>query len=111
MRIPAVAQLQRLRKVIEMYQLDHGATYPTLAQLQADWSVLTSTTNMDGSLSPAGAFGPYIIKAPVNPYTHSSTVAATGAATASHGWEYDETTGEIAAVGFDETTETFKPPS
>lgn len=104
-----VSQMQTIRSQLELYQVQHNGNYPTLAQLQASWGVMTSKTDVDGTINASGAYGPYLQQAPKNPFTNSSTVVASGGA-ATDGWVYTETTGAISAVGFDESTQTFTSP-
>ena len=74
--------------------MQHNGSYPTLAQLQASWGVLTSKTDVDGTINAAsGAYGPYLQQPPKNAIENSSTVAATAAAGV--GWVYDASTGGI----------------
>ena len=70
--------------------MQHNGNYPTLAQL---WANLTETTDVEGSTTGSD-FGPYLQKAPVNPFVGGSSVTAadTGA------WKYDQATGQIKAV-------------
>lgn len=84
------SQLQTIRSQLELYQVQHNGNYPTLAQL---WDNLTQTTDVDGATSGSD-FGPYLQKAPMNPFVGASnvTAAATGA------WKYDAATGQITAV-------------
>jgi len=100
-----VTQLQSIRSQLELYQVQHNGEYPTLAQMQNgadDWGVLINRTNLAGEIGGTDAtaathpFGPYLKKAPVNPFINSSTVAA--AAAAGVGWTYDATNGEVKAV-------------
>jgi type II secretion system protein G len=100
------ALLRTLRSQLELYQTHHEA-YPTLAQM---WTVLTERTEADGSVSPTGKFGPYLEREPINAFTGSTTVVAPAAASAADGWTYDEATGVIRAVGFDESTGKFTRP-
>ncbi|MHC4994587.1 MAG: prepilin-type N-terminal cleavage/methylation domain-containing protein [Planctomycetota bacterium] len=100
-------QLQTIRSQLELYQIEHNGNYPTIAQLQADFGVMTSPTDVDGTINAAGLYGPYLQKAPANPFNNSSTVAA--AYIAGVGWVYDEGTGSFSAGGFDEATNTFTP--
>jgi general secretion pathway protein G len=91
-----VSQLQTIRSQIELYQVQHNGTYPTLASLQTgdpdQWTQLTTKTDVDGA---AGSdFGPYLQKAPTNPFTNGPDVAATATAD----WVYDASTGAIQAV-------------
>ena len=101
-------QLKNIRKVLGLYKLHHHAVqYPTLAALQADWIALTQKTDLDGTITTAGIFGPYLRKAPNNVFTDSTRVVAMGMGTSEDGWEYNETTGTITAVGFNEVTDQF----
>lgn len=86
------AQLQSIRSQLELYQVQHNGDYPTLAQL---WDNLTETTDIHGATAGSD-FGPYLQKAPRNPFENSLTIAA--AAAQGVGWTYDEATGEILAV-------------
>ncbi len=88
------SSLQVIRSQIELYHAQHNSTYPTLAQLDNAWNVLTSQTDVNGN--PGTDYGPYIKKMPVNPFENSATVADTAAAGV--GWVYDETTGRIYGV-------------
>lgn len=103
------SQLQTIRSQLLLYQAEHNGDLPTLAQM-ADFSVLTRRTLDDGSLDAAGPNGPYMRKAPENLYTTSTAVVATGAGGSDDGWEYDEDTGFITAVGFDEDTGEYTAP-
>lgn len=94
-------QLKTLRKTLQLWHAEHGANYPTLAQMQAgteDWAGFLGRTDLDGTLNVAGEHGPYLTKSPLNVLTRSSLVADTGAGTASHGWTYDETTGMLRLI-------------
>lgn len=101
------ALLHTLRVQIELYKTQHNGQQPTLAQL---WGNLTDRTDSDGNFDPDGRFGPYLTKEPTNQYTQSETIVAAGMGTANDGWEYDEATGSITAVGFDEETGDYNPP-
>ncbi len=102
-----LALLRTLRTQVGLYHAQHGGAYPTLAQL---WGNLTQTTDAAGTIDPTGQFGPYLTQPPVNQYTLSSTVVATGTGTANDGWEYDPVLGALTAVGFNETTGTYTAP-
>ena len=100
-------QLQVVRNHLQIYAMHHHDRYPALDQL---WDVMTKRTDADGMVRSDGQFGPYLERSPTNPFTNSAAVAAPDAGTTTHGWEYNETTGVIAAVGFDEETETYSAP-
>lgn len=105
------AQLKNIRSAFELYRTQHNNNYPTLAELQSSWGVLLLTTNVDGIINPEGKFGPYMQQAPKNPWTESSSVVnAASTGDSNDGWRYDENTGEISPVGFDEAAGTFTPP-
>jgi len=80
-----VSQLQTIRAQLELYQVQHGGSYPDLS------------TNWDDMTVAAGGFGPYLQQAPKNPFEGNSTTTADAAA-AGVGWEYDSTNGTIKAV-------------
>ena len=98
------ALLSTLRTQFEVYKVQHREGYP---QLSALWVNLIEKTNADGNLDPSGRFGGYLTKPPVHPFTGSSTAVAPGTETITDGWTYDETSGAIHAVGFDESTGLF----
>lgn len=90
------ATLQTVRSQLELYKVQHSGNYPALATLQTGtpdaWTGLTTQTAIDGS---AGTdFGPYLQKAPMNPFTNGSDVAADNSAD----WQYTAATGAILAV-------------
>jgi general secretion pathway protein G len=87
-------QLQTIRSQLELYQVQHQSDYPLLATEM--WGNLTGTTNQDGDLAGTD-FGPYLQKAPANPFENNSTTVAAAAA-AGVGWVYNEDTGAIQAV-------------
>ena len=77
----------------------HEGKYPTLAQLQADWSVMTNRTRADGTIdNVAGMYGPYLKNPPLNSFEMSHTVAAIGGEGAGVGWIYNETSAAVTAV-------------
>lgn len=91
-------QLATLRAQISVYAQQHGGRPPTLAQLKANWGVLTSTTDVEGNIGK-GDFGPYINTVPRNALTGKSGVAGGNEKLAADiGWAYDEDTGAIWAV-------------
>jgi prepilin-type N-terminal cleavage/methylation domain-containing protein len=96
--------LKSLRTQIDMYKLDHGGQPPslsagTLAQLNA----ATNASGGIGTPGPSFPYGPYMMNAfPPNPITGIGTVTAMTAypptaETGNGGWQYDATTGRIAA--------------
>jgi len=100
-RTAVYSTLTTARKQIQLWSLDHGGTYPTLAQMQdgaSDWGVFTSKTLADGAIDPAGIYGPYFPSAPLNVLTNSSLVVAAGGPVATAGWTYNAATGALRVV-------------
>ncbi len=83
------SQLHTLRSQLELYQIQHNAVYPTLAQM---WGNLTGQTDQAGGTGTE--FGPYLQQAPTNPFTNGATVAVDN----SGDWRYMAATGAIIAV-------------
>ena len=85
------SNLQMLRAQIELYKIQHndnppsgvGATF--IAQM-------TGTTDVNGAATGSD-FGPYMRDIPVEPFTNSAVVSASGTS----GWNYTVSTGEIEA--------------
>jgi general secretion pathway protein G len=99
------SQLQTIRSQLELYQIQHLGDYPTLANLNLNdsaWGNMTVKTNADGTTTGTPDLGPYLQKAPANPFTNAANntvvMALTGTGTADIAWGYDESTGEIKAV-------------
>ena len=84
--------LQQVRGQLELYRLQHNNTYPTDIAAQ-----LTSKTDDDGEIDPAGACGPYMRFFPDNRFIDdpAKSEAVTGAA--GEGWDYDSSTGIFLA--------------
>ncbi len=95
-----ISQLQTIRSQIELYQVQHTGDYPATTTLPTGattfWDQMTETSDSDGTVHTDGTgdFGPYLQKAPVNPFTNDSVVATDN----SESWKYDEDTGKILAV-------------
>ena len=101
------AVLKTAREQLQLYYVNHQDQFPSLTQM---WTNMTTKTLFDGTVDASGRFGPYLMQAPVNQYTSSSTIVAIGSGTANDGWEYDENTGRLLAVGFNEDTGVYTPP-
>ena len=94
------ADLDSLRKAIELYQGEHMGKYPDTARI-ADQ--LTQYTDVHGNPSPtkggAHTYGPYVRAIPglkVGPNRGRTKVAAVSASDV--GWVYDQTNGQITAA-------------
>jgi general secretion pathway protein G len=96
-----VSQLQTIRSQLELYNVQHGGGYPDLADVDGNgtmWDRMLQETDAAGAIAVGNPFGPYLQKAPKNPFTTSSSVGVLGAAVATDGWAYDIATGEFRAV-------------
>jgi len=84
------ASLQTVRSQLELYKVQHDFTYPKLATWEDQ---MTKKTDADGTVNPAGKFGPYLTQMPINPIDQKSDLSATQ--DGSGGWAYDENTGSF----------------
>ena len=103
------ANLQSLRKAIELYRVDHGA-YPTCVELTGNKTTvmfqLTQFTDAAGNYSATRTathrFGPYLRQIPQNPLTAKTGVLVVNGGplpaadeSQNYGWMYDPTTMKI----------------
>jgi general secretion pathway protein G len=89
------SQLQTIRSQLELAQIQHQGTYPTLTT----WAPMTTATEPVSAYTAGDGtndVGPYLQQAPNNPFESSTTTAA--AAAAGVGWTYSSSTGVIKAV-------------
>jgi prepilin-type N-terminal cleavage/methylation domain-containing protein len=91
--------LSVLRSAIDLYQTEHGGTFPSAASIDAQLTQYSDATGTTSS-SKGGAFiyGPYIRKVPPLPVggkKGQSGVATADGATV--GWIYEESSGNIKA--------------
>jgi general secretion pathway protein G len=84
------SNLQAIRAQLELYKMHHNETYPTNINTQ-----LTSKTDSDGSINPAGLYGPYLHMFPANPFCDDPVKAVKTEGKSGEGWEYDKDTGVI----------------
>jgi len=97
------SSLQTVRSQIELYKIQHGDVAPTLANIVACMTTCSNSGSptltfwADRTAVPANtiAFGPYMQKMPVNPFTNTDTVAAPGTVAA---WNYVAATGQFTAA-------------
>jgi general secretion pathway protein G len=103
------SQDQTAKSQITLYSLQHNDQVPLVGTQGTDlWTQLTSITNPAGTIvaaGTAGAAGPYLQSAPVNPLTNTSavdvvtTTPALGASVGTtYGWVYNSSTGEFHGV-------------
>jgi general secretion pathway protein G len=67
--------LQTVRAQLELYKIQHNDQLPLHGTSDAFWDCLTKPTNLDGSAGDGtDDFGPYLQKAPSNPFVVDTTV-------------------------------------
>ena len=93
------ADLQTVRSMLQLYEIQHGGEYPPSEKFV---ECMTKPTMPDHALCDKdtdGKVGPYLQQIPLNPYNELSTVGIAGEDSeigdGSHGWHYNETTGEF----------------
>ena len=96
------SDLQTIRSQVELYKIQHLDNTPqddATTESTDFWTQLTTKTNIDGS--SGGDLGPYIMKAPTNPFRSSDAVfiGAPAGAAATDGWAFDTSTNTFYAVG------------
>jgi general secretion pathway protein G len=104
-----ISQLQTIRSQLELFQVQHGGTYPTLgAGAAADWSILTAKSNQNETVAPAvgTTYGPYLQQPPHNPFEDSTSIAAAPAAGV--GWVYSQANGTMKACMKKATADNLK---
>ena len=92
--------LQTLRSQIELYKIQHNGLTPVTTSNATFSACLTSRTDIDGTINPAGDYGPYMQEIPTNPYNESSTIRFDGAdapTDGNDGWRYDTVNGFVEA--------------
>jgi type II secretory pathway pseudopilin PulG len=94
-----VSSLSTLRNAIDLFQTEHGGTYPAVLTFEAQMTTYTDDAGTaNAAKSSTYYLGPYlrsIPALPVGPNKGSTGVAA--AAGANVGWVYNATTGAITA--------------
>jgi len=92
------SDLQVMRLAIGMYKIQHNDDLPGTAAGVSFQQALTEKTDEDGTLNPAGPYGPYIQKTPTNPFNDLDTIEINGVVGGgTHGWHFNTTTGEFYA--------------
>ncbi len=96
------SNLATLRSALDLYQAEHGGSFPTLANLPnalTQYSDITGTTFSATQVAATGViYGPYLRAVPALPVgadKGKNTFSATR--TAGFGWVYDAATGAISA--------------
>ena len=99
------SELQKLRRAVEVFQVRNENALPTVTAGDGTWGDLIANT------------GEYLKEAPVNPYVggpNNQQIILANAPDAAyqttHGWVYNDATGEIWAGGFDGNDEPLPRP-
>ncbi len=88
--------IHRVRQQIEIYQAQHGGSFPSLASFEAQMTTASDVTGNTAAVDTAGyPFGPYLHELPANPFTSGTDVS--NGAVGSSAWYYDESTGHFTA--------------
>ena len=92
------SDLQVMRLAIELYEVQHNDDLPGAAAGVSFQQAMTQKTNVDGTLNPAGRYGPYLQKTPTNPFNELDTIEIDGViGGGTHGWHFNSTTGQFHA--------------
>ncbi|MHA7812776.1 MAG: type II secretion system protein [Phycisphaerales bacterium] len=99
------SELTKLRRAIEVFQVRNENGLPTVTAGDGTWGDLIANN------------GEYLKEAPANPYVGGENArvivlgnAPDDAYQSTHGWIYDDSTGEIWAGGFDVNDEPLPLP-
>ena len=84
------ATLQTIRTQLQYYKLQHEEAFPSIANWEKQ---MLSRSQLDGTLSDDGSFGPYLLQVPVNPLDGSRKISPVQ--DGSGGWMYDEHMGQF----------------
>lgn len=94
-----VADLNVLRTAIDLYQAEHGGSFPSFASFEAQLTTFSDAAgNTNATKDTTHIYGPYIREIPsikLGPAKGLNTVSNT--AEDGSAWFYNETTGEIRA--------------
>jgi general secretion pathway protein G len=96
------SDLQTVRSQVELYKVQHNDAMPGTATGVNFISALTKKSNLDGSLSTTGSYGPYLQAMPKNPFTDSNdvkpgTALTDVAGTGTQAWFFNPLNGDFRA--------------
>jgi len=91
--------LQTVRAQLELYKIQHNDNLPDYTSSDTFWTGLSTKTDVYGN---AGSdYGPYLQKAPTNPFNDSNSVDIDGTLgggdTAGTGWHLNSSNGQFHA--------------
>jgi general secretion pathway protein G len=77
-----VSTVQSVRSQLELYNLNHGSSYPNLnGAAPQGWAALTQMSTFGGI-----TYGPYMQSVPANPFNQSTVVLTATGGTTTGGW-------------------------
>ena len=95
----ARSNLATIRSQLEQYQIQHGGHYPPSDRFEECLSRYTMEDHRICEKDTEGCLGPYLQSIPRNPYNDLSTVEIasdnSGMGDNSHGWHFNQTTGDF----------------
>jgi len=97
--------LQTMRSQIELYKIQHNDALPSMVAAAGGDNDLTLTTDIEGTVVPAGtanSYGPYVQKIPTNQFNdldsiREEAVAISTAGANTAGWVFNTLTGAFNA--------------
>jgi prepilin-type N-terminal cleavage/methylation domain-containing protein len=88
-----------LQKALDLYEIEHEGSmvHVGAADLKTIYFRLLKNSDLDGTVSPTGIYGPYINGIPANKINGLASIRKDGAVAGAntHGWRYNSTTGRI----------------
>ncbi len=88
-----------LQRALDLYEVEHEGVMAHVgaAGIEMFYFRLIKKTNLDGTVSDTGIYGPYLNGIPANKINGLATIRQDGAAAGAntHGWRYDTGTGQI----------------
>lgn len=94
------ANLSILRNAIDLFQTEHGGTFPSLVNLPKSltWYSDTAGTTFSQTKTATCIYGPYVRTVPPLPVgADKGKISFVATYTAGNGWVYDPTTGSVTA--------------
>ncbi len=88
-----------LQRALDLYEVEHEGVMAHVGatNIKTFYSRLVKKTDLDGTVSDTGIYGPYLNGIPANKINGLATIRRDGAVAGAntHGWRYDTGTGRI----------------
>lgn len=95
------SDLQMLRSQVQLYRVQHNDNLPSIDSVADFENRLTQKTDRNGNLDSGGAFGPYMMSVPKNPFVDDDADLFSFSNSAPDGetshWHVNTSTGAIYA--------------